>query len=91
MPESNDYDVALSTSDNPYSPISEYDQWDAYDRLMGYNTSEYLARVTKTSTEYGEKSHAEDIEKAIDEAVLLNLISWLYDGVSYIKVVEKVA
>ena len=89
--DSSDYEVALSTSDNPYSPISEFDQWDSYDRNMGYNTSAYLARVTKTSTEYGDATHAEDIEKAIDEAVLFNLISWFYDGISYIKVVEKVS
>ncbi len=89
--DSGDYEVALSTSDNPYSPISEFDQWDSYDRNMGYNTASYLARITKTSTEYGDTNHGEDIEEAIDEAVLLNLISWIYDGISYIKVVEKVS
>lgn len=78
--------VALSTSDNPYNPLNEYDQWEAYDRQMGYNTAEYLARVVRTTTEYGDNTYSEDINRAIDEAVLLNLISWTYPDISYIKV-----
>lgn len=83
------YEVALSTSDNPYNPLTEYDRWAAYDRQQGYNTEEYLARVTKTSHELGPSVYASDIERAIDEAVLLNLISWTHDGISYIKVVGE--
>lgn len=80
-------EIALSTSDNPYNPLTEYDDWSAYDRQKGYNTSEYLARIVKTTTELGEEVYSADIERAIDEIVLLNLISWLYEDVSYIKVV----
>lgn len=80
-------EIALSTSDNPYNPLTDYDSWDAYDRLKGYGTSEYLARVATTTNEFGDGSYAEDLERAIDEAVLLNLISWKHEGISYIKVV----
>lgn len=80
-------EVALSTSDNPFNPLTDYDRWEAYDHQHGYDTAEYLARVVRTTTEYGEKTYLEDIERAIDEAVLLNLISWTHEGVSYIKVV----
>lgn len=80
-------EVALSTSDNPYSPLTDYDSWYAYDHQKGYNTSEYLARIVRTTNEYGDNTYLEDIERAIDEAVLLNLISWTHEGVSYIKVV----
>lgn len=79
-------EVALSTSDNPYDPIKDYDRWAAYDHQKGYNTAEYLARIVRTTNEYGDETYTNDIERAIDEAVLLNLISWTNEGVSYIKV-----
>lgn len=81
------YEIALSTSDNPYNPLTEYDDWEAYDHQKGYNTAEYLARVVRTSHELGEDVYTEDIEEAIDTIVVLNLIGWLYEDVSYIKVV----
>ena len=80
-------EIALSTSDNPYDPLTDYDRWEAYDRQQGYNTSEYLARIVRTTSEYGDDTYNEDIENAIDEIVLLNLISWTHEGVSYIKLV----
>lgn len=80
-------EIALSTSDNPYSPLTDYDSWEAYDHSKGYNTAEYLARIVRTTNEYGDDTYSEDIERAIDEIVLLNLISWTNEGVSYVKVV----
>lgn len=82
-------EIALSTSDNPYDPITDYDRWAAYDHQMGYNSAEYLARIVRTTNEYGDDTYSQDIERAIDEIVLLNLISWTHEGVSYIKVVGK--
>ena len=82
-------EVAISTSDNPYNPLTEYDNWEAYDRQQGYHTPEYLARVVKTTNEFGDENYADDIERAIDEMVVLNLISWLHEDVSYIKVTGK--
>ena len=81
------YEIALSTSDNPYNPLLDYDNWEAYDRQMGYNTSDYLARIVRTSHQFGDEAYAKDIEQAIDEIVLLNLISWTHDGISYVKIV----
>lgn len=82
-------EIALSTSDNPFSPLTDYDRWEAYDHQKGYNTAEYLARIVRTTNEYGDDTYSEDIERAIDEIVLLNLISWTHEGISYIKVVGK--
>lgn len=82
------HEIALSTSDNPYNPLTEYDEWETYDRQMGYNTPDYLARIVKTTSEFGEETQTDDIERAIDEIVLYNLIGWFYDGVYYIKVVD---
>lgn len=80
-------EIALSTSDNPYNPLTDYDSWEAYDHQKGYNTSEYLARIVRTTNEFGDSNYTNDIERAIDEIVILNLISWTHPDISYIKVV----
>ena len=64
-------EVAVTTTDNPYNPLTDYDRWENFDRMQGYGTPEYLARVTRTTSEFGEGTYAEDIERAIDEIVLL--------------------
>lgn len=81
--------VALTTSDNPYDPITNYDEWERFDMLHRYFTNDYLDRVCHTTTELGNDLYANDIEATIDEAVKFNLISWLYEGVSYKKVVHE--
>lgn len=83
------YEVGITTTDNPYNPLTDFDKWDNYDRQHGYGTSEYLARVVRTTNEYGDGTYADDIERAIDEIVALNLISWTHKGVSYEKVVGE--
>lgn len=80
-------EVGLTTSDNPYNPLTDYDNWEAFDRQKGYGTNEYLARIVRTTYDYGETTYQDDIERAIDEIVALNLISWLHKGISYVKVV----
>ena len=83
---SENYEVGITTTDNPFNPITDYDRWANYDHQKGYDTSEYLARVVRTTTEFGDGNYANDIERAIDEIVLLNLISLTYKDVSYKKV-----
>lgn len=82
-------EVAITTTDNPYNPLTDYDRWDNYDRQHGYGTSEYLARVVRTTNEFGDGNYANDIERAIDEIVALNLISWTHKDISYKKVVGE--
>ncbi len=83
------YEVGITTTDNPYSPLTDYDKWASYDHQKGYDTSEYLARVVRTTTEFGDGNYASDIERAIDEIVLLNLIALTHKGVSYVKVIGE--
>lgn len=81
--------VALSTSDNPYDPITQYDDWERYDSLKRYFTNDYLDRVCHTTRELGNELYLQDIEAAIDEAVEMNLIACQAEGVNYIKVVHE--
>lgn len=67
-------EVALTTVDNPYDPFTQFDDWYAFDRLQGYNTCDYLARITYTSDALSPEQNEEEIERAIDEAIKFNLI-----------------
>lgn len=79
----------LSTSDNPHDPFTEYDEWYKFDNVEhDYGTISYFDRICKTTREFGEELYYSDIERAIDEAVKFDLISWLYPDVHYIKVVQ---
>lgn len=70
----------LSTSDNPFNPTTEFDEWYAWDTRAGYHTMAYLARVVSTSHELSDADQDLAIELAIDEIVEMNLTQ------NYIKV-----
>lgn len=64
----------LTTTDNPYDPFEEWDQWYAFDNRMGYHSLEYLARLVVTSSELSEADQLLDIENAIDRIVEENIL-----------------
>ncbi len=64
--------VMITTTDNPYDPMNEFDDWYKYDISHGYGTSEYLARVAKISSHLGDKLNDEAIEEAINEIIEFN-------------------
>lgn len=59
----------LTTTDNPYNPYTEFDQWRTWDEQAGYYSLAYLGRVVKTSDELSEADQSLAIEQAIDEIV----------------------
>lgn len=63
----------LSTTDNPYNPFTEFDEWRAYDEASGYYTLNYLSRVVVSSNELSEADQSVAIEFAIDEIVEANV------------------
>lgn len=62
----------LSTSDNPFNPFTEPDEWFNWDMVQGYNTPGLLARVLITSDQLSEADQEADREQAIDDLVELN-------------------
>lgn len=76
--------VALTTLDNPYNPIKDFQNWKNFDDSMGYYTSELLSRVVVTSSELPDSLLDADIEQAVDEIVKYN-ISGIYK-----KIVEEI-
>lgn len=60
---------ALTTFDNPYDPIDQFDSWFLYDIEKGYNSCAYLARIAKTSDSLTDTENEQEIENAIDEII----------------------
>lgn len=64
----------LTTTDNPFDPFTQYDEWDSFDRAQGYYTSGLLARIVVTSDELSETDQDLAIEQGIDEIVSENVL-----------------
>jgi len=67
-------DHMLSTVDNPFNPFTQWDDWYQFDTSHDYNTSAFLARVTRTSNELSDADQDLAIEQAIDEIVRENTL-----------------
>lgn len=64
-----DAEYMLSTIDNPFDPFTQWDEWFAFDRKLGYNTPGLLARVARTSPDLSDADQDAAIQSAIDEIV----------------------
>lgn len=65
--------VMITTTDNPYDPNTQFDQWLSYDLQKGYNTCSYLSRIAKTSEGLSDADNDAEIERAINEIISLDL------------------
>ena len=65
-------EFALTTIDNPYNPFDDFTFWLLFDKEKGYNTCEYLARIAQLSSDLSEKEMEEEIERAMDEIVMVD-------------------
>jgi hypothetical protein len=64
--------VALTTFDNPYNPFENFNEWFLFDVEKGYNSCEYLGRIAHTSDQLSDYENDEEVERAIDEIVMLD-------------------
>lgn len=62
----------LTTTDNPYDPITQFDEWYEYDESNGYHTCSYLARAAMSSDDLSPADENVAVESAIDEIVRIN-------------------
>lgn len=59
----------LTTVDNPFDPVNQYESWYLYDMAKGYDSVGYLARIARTSDQLSDKENEREIERAIDEII----------------------
>lgn len=64
----------LTTIDNPFHPLKEYDNWLRYDEDHGYYTLNYLARIAGTSIYLSEAENQRIINDAIDDICRLDIL-----------------
>lgn len=63
---------ALTTIDNPYNPFTQFRDWFMFDVTKGYNSCQYLARISQTSDQFSDGENDKEIERAIDDIVSLD-------------------
>ena len=75
--------VSITTIDNPFNPLDDFDNWFLFDIEKGYYTSNKLGRLTKLTDEMTEKEELEESERAIDRLIEIDPLD------IYIKVVQE--
>lgn len=59
----------LTTFDNPYDKLEDYDSWLNFDTEMGYYSDAYLDRIAHISPSMSEIEVENEYERAIDEII----------------------
>jgi hypothetical protein len=59
----------LTTVDNPFDPVTQFEAWNVWDQTAGYHTLSYLGRVVKTSDELSEADQSLAYEQAMQDIV----------------------
>lgn len=63
----------LTTVDNPYNPLTEFEDWLAWDTHAGYYSLALLGRVGYYSDDLSEADQELAVQQAIDEIVTENV------------------
>lgn len=64
--------VSITTIDNPFNPITDFNKWFLYDIEKGYYTSSKLARLTNLVEGMTQREEDEEVERAIDRLIELD-------------------
>ncbi len=66
---------AITTTDNPFNPLKQFEEWNAFDESKGYYSCSFLARLCRDSDSLTDEENNEELERAIDEMVKYDLIA----------------
>ena len=61
--------ISITTIDNPFNPLDDFESWFMFDIEKGYYTCSKLARLSKMSDDMTEKEEFEEIERVIDRLI----------------------
>lgn len=67
-------ECALTTYDNPFDPFTQFDSWFAFDTEKGYYTCSRIARLTNLTDDMSEVERNEEIERAIDKLIEIDVL-----------------
>ena len=70
--------MLITTFDNPYHPIEEFDKWYAFDLNHGYDTLGYIARLADFSLNDSEEVHDYKEEKAMNQILENDFLALYY-------------
>ena len=63
-------EVFITTSDNPFDPKTQFEEWRVQDEnILHHNSCSFLARVCFTTDSQSKEDITADIEHAIDEII----------------------
>ena len=82
--------VRVTTTDNPFDPFTEWDEWYFYDLSKGYSTCERLDILSNTSSQLSDELNNEELEQAIDQLVEIGAVGKDGTIVDYVKVYKQV-
>lgn len=61
----------LTTTDNPFNPFTQFDQWYAYDTIVTrHNCCSLIAAQVGTSIDLSDEEEEKAIDNAIDQIIL---------------------
>lgn len=83
--------ILLSTTDNPYNPFTQYDDWRNYDHQQGYCCEEFLARMSKADIDMPAELYQKYTNDAVNDILQLTAEypdTRLPEGVEYIAIEE---
>ena len=63
---------ALSTIDNPFDPINDFDNWLMFDLDNHYYSCSLLMRFAYINNEFSDPENDHEIERAIDEIIKID-------------------
>lgn len=72
---------ALTTIDNPFNPLEQFNEWFMFDVEKGYYSCSRLARIMQTSDEMSDEEVMIETERAIDEIIQYDFMN-IYKKVS---------
>lgn len=61
----------LTTINNPYDPVEEFEKWDEFDRSHGYYTNARLAKIHQASSSLTDAENQRAINASVDDFVRL--------------------
>ena len=73
--EPKDYEVAITTFDNPYDPFDQFEEWLLFDAEKGYNTPGELDRLTHITDDMSQREEMDEVERGVDRMIELDFMN----------------